>query len=132
MPIKMAMMTIAEIIMMRESRPNPFLDLIMLHFLFDPSLHGLDVSESFNTTSNADVLLKENKKHRFYASKDPLGRVQSRRISRWTALSWGVDDLAPILRIILFLRSLKNQSKSIRITETSMNGISGSADVTYP
>lgn len=57
----MAMMTIAEIIMIRESRPNPFLDLIMLHFLFDPSLHGLDVSESFNTASNAGMLLKENK-----------------------------------------------------------------------
>jgi len=58
MPIKMAMMTIADTIMMRESRPNPFLDLIMLHFLFGPFLHGLDLSESFNTESNADVLLK--------------------------------------------------------------------------
>jgi len=34
----------------------------MLHFLFDPSLRRLDVSESFNTESNADMLLKEGTK----------------------------------------------------------------------
>ena len=63
----MAMMTIAEIIMIRESRPNPFLDLVLLrlwfiHFLFDPVLHRLDVWKSFNTESNADMLLKEGTK----------------------------------------------------------------------